>query len=189
MKTKLLKQRGFTYLELIVVVGIFSIISTIIAGIFVLYNTAQTKAKMTQKLVSDGRYIMEVMVREIRMGKIDYNSYITPISNPQTVLYLINPDEEIVTFERVTTGCAVGVNACLRVTKGVTDVILSSDTTNLLNLSFYINPQNDPSELISGIYSANDQPLVTLSTVMQSIENPDIQIPIQTTSSSKRYLR
>jgi len=189
MKNKLQLQQGFTYLELIVVISIFAILSVIIAYIFLLYNQVQNEAKITQRIVGNQRFIMEVMVREIRMAEIDYNSYASPVTNPQQVLYLRDPDDNILTFEKVTSGCPTGVTSCVQVTKGTNTAIISADDVNVNHLTFYINPEYDPNVISAGSYLADEQHLVTISLEIESVDDPEIIIPIQSSASSKRYKR
>jgi len=66
-----MKNKGFTLVEMLVAVAIFSLIVGAAAGLFVSALRAQRKALATQELLSQTSYIMEYMGRAIRMAKKD----------------------------------------------------------------------------------------------------------------------
>ena len=71
--------------------------------------------------------------------------------------------------------------------------VLANDSLKFKNidgtLKIYNGPFDNPNELISGVYSANEQVIITISMQLQSTEDTSIVLPIQTSASSKRYLR
>ncbi|PIT90315.1 MAG: hypothetical protein COU22_02845, partial [Candidatus Komeilibacteria bacterium CG10_big_fil_rev_8_21_14_0_10_41_13] len=73
MFKKVKKQSGFTLIEVVVALGIFSIATTYAIGIFVQSNQVQRRTANVQRVLSDARYVLEVMAREVRMGEIDYD--------------------------------------------------------------------------------------------------------------------
>lgn len=186
---KLEKTYGFTFIEFIFVVTVFSILAVIIGSIFVLFSKSQAATKISQELLADGRYVLEVMVREARMAQINYDSYSNPIINPQEALNLINPDNENITFQSVSTGCSKQVSSCIEVTKSGKSAIISGDRANIRRLNFFINPEEDPFASAQGIFASNEQPIVTIVLELQSTEDPTKVIRLQSSASSKRYLR
>lgn len=62
------KREGFTLLELLVAVSIFGIIIGSIAGTFASVVNAHRKAIAMQNVEEAGRYILEMMGKEIRMS-------------------------------------------------------------------------------------------------------------------------
>ncbi len=66
-------RSGYTLIEMVVTVGIFSLAFVTIAAIFIGFTTAQSRATVSQKTLNEGNYLLEAMAREIRMNAIDYN--------------------------------------------------------------------------------------------------------------------
>lgn len=64
---------GYTLIEMVVTVGIFSLAFTAISAIFIGFTTAQSRATVAQRLLNEGNYILEAMTRELRMHAIDYD--------------------------------------------------------------------------------------------------------------------
>lgn len=65
------KQKSFTLVEILVAVGIFSIVIGIAVGIFISAIRVQRKALAEQELLDQTSYVMEYMSRAIRMAKKD----------------------------------------------------------------------------------------------------------------------
>lgn len=71
-KTKIFKfnkNRGFTLIEILVAVGIFVVVITIVISIF--FNTIKEQRKLfvNQNLQENARFIMEMITKEVRMMK------------------------------------------------------------------------------------------------------------------------
>jgi prepilin-type N-terminal cleavage/methylation domain-containing protein len=64
-------ERGFTLVELLISVAIFSIIVTIVFGIFVSASKTQRMNLDINELLSQSNYLMEYMSRAVRMAKKD----------------------------------------------------------------------------------------------------------------------
>lgn len=58
--------RGFTLMEVVIAIGIFSIVSLVVSSIFMNVNNLQRTTANYQRLQNDGRYMIEKMAREIR---------------------------------------------------------------------------------------------------------------------------
>ena len=96
---------GFTLVEVVVALGIFSIATTYAISIFVQSNQVQKRTANIQRILSDARYALEVMAREVRMGHIDYDyaGYDTQegvLNLEQSVLALRDSDDSPVKFRR-----------------------------------------------------------------------------------------
>lgn len=96
-------KRGFTLLELIVALGVFTIVvGTSTASLIILIN-AQRKTFFVQTNQDNIRFSLEVMAREIRTGILyrqstDYkNSSVRPYCNNQD---RFNPQRAVLQFER-----------------------------------------------------------------------------------------
>jgi len=67
---KYIKQKGTTFLEIVVAVGIFSVTILLATSIFQSVSDGQRSAMVAQNIQEDVRYAMEIMSREIRMAQI-----------------------------------------------------------------------------------------------------------------------
>ena len=65
-------QKGLTLIELLVAVFIFSLLSTVIAGIYVSFSNAQARTKVAQALLNDAQFALEGIAREIRNSRVLY---------------------------------------------------------------------------------------------------------------------
>jgi len=68
------KNKGFTLIELLVASGIFSMIVIGMTGTALSVMKSQRKAFSLQVVQESGRYIIESMIKEIRMGVINSSS-------------------------------------------------------------------------------------------------------------------
>lgn len=68
--TKLKASGGFSLIELMVAVGVFAVVVTITSGTFVISLRGQGKSATAQNVADNTRYAMEVIAKEIRMGRI-----------------------------------------------------------------------------------------------------------------------
>ncbi|MBT4335206.1 prepilin-type N-terminal cleavage/methylation domain-containing protein, partial [bacterium] len=66
-------KKGFSMMEMVLVLGIFAIATTYALSIFTQSNTVQKRTANIQRSISDARYVLEVMAREFRMGTVDYS--------------------------------------------------------------------------------------------------------------------
>jgi prepilin-type N-terminal cleavage/methylation domain-containing protein len=186
------KQSGFTLVEMVVAVGLFSIVSVLIAQLFVLFNRAQVRSSLQQQMQSDGRVMMAQIADRIRSASIDYVSYGGAISFPDDTLFLIDEDNVAVTIAQtsIAANCPSAQSTpCLVISEGGADFSpLSSDSFTVDQVQFFIDPSTDPAE--SG--GDNIQPRVTFAIEMNAINSSSIQqvsANLQTTVSSRVYFR
>lgn len=149
------KRPGFTLIELLIVSAIFSVTFLIATSVFVSVQKNQRGIAGRQRIVTDGRYILEAMARSIRVGTIDYTYYRDPdangdpsdnlpLSNFQTVLAVRDQD---------------GVQTCYRIngtslesTSGGNDCALTTTTwtpitptdIQVTRFQVTITPSSDP---------------------------------------------
>lgn len=64
-------KKGFTLVEILTVIGIFSLISGAVVGIFLLGVNSQKRILATQELLDQGSYVLEYMGKALRMAKKD----------------------------------------------------------------------------------------------------------------------
>lgn len=64
------KKSGFTLIELMVALAIFVIISVVAVSVFLSNIKGQRKSFASQNVEDNGRFMMESLIKEIRMAKI-----------------------------------------------------------------------------------------------------------------------
>lgn len=70
---------GFTLIEILLAMGIFSTTLLIVINIFVSSSRLQQRAVVGQRMTGDARYTIETMARAVRSGIVDYNFYADPL--------------------------------------------------------------------------------------------------------------
>ncbi len=85
---KIFNNSGFTLMEMVVAVGIFSILSLMLAGIFLSASNMEKNTANSQRLQNDGRYILEKIAREIRGRELE-----APIFSTSSPVFSFLPDE------------------------------------------------------------------------------------------------
>ncbi|MBI3956434.1 MAG: type II secretion system protein [Candidatus Kerfeldbacteria bacterium] len=69
------RDHGFTLVEILVVVAVFSITMLVAVNIFLITTRSSRRAALSQKIQGDVRFAVEAMAREVRYGTIDYDCY------------------------------------------------------------------------------------------------------------------
>lgn len=189
---------GFTLIEAVVALGIFSIATTYAVSIFVQSNQIQKRTANIQRITADARYVLEVMSREVRLGHLDYNysGYTLPLDANQAELALLDVNGQPVRFKRFDEGTGrftvqvcEGAGCASNLYYDITPKDLSVE-----KLNFYISPATDPFvwDLGQAMYSNNEQPRVTIVMETKSIR-PDLPTPqvinFQTTVTERKYAR
>lgn len=191
-------RAGFTIMETVLVLGIFSIATTYAIGIFVQSNTVQKRTANIQRLTADARYVLEVMAREVRMGTIDYsyNGYTLPLVGPQTVLAIKDEDNQPLRFRRAESNGRFAVQVCsgndlyCLVPANWLDITPSDLTVE--RLAFYLAPPDNPFSWQLPDYYYDEQPRATIILETKSLVAGDIEqhySHFQTTVSSRSYQR
>ncbi len=72
---------GFTLIELLIVAAVFSVAFLLATSVFVGVQSNQRGIAGRQRVVADGRYILEAMARTVRLGSVDYSYYRDPNGN------------------------------------------------------------------------------------------------------------
>lgn len=139
------KEDGFTLIEMLVTLAIFSTALVIISNIFILAGRAQSKAAEIEKVHSGARLAMESMAREVRAGKINYNYYTNGVIPNDGVneLALLDQEGRAVVFFG---GPCVGdiSRSCLKINVGGQEADVTGKDSKLVNLVFYIRPLSNP---------------------------------------------
>ncbi len=192
-------KRGLTLMEILVVMGVFSLTVTIASTVFLLVNQAQRRVLAITAAQADLRFAMEAIVREIRGGQIDYATYEGAqggIATPTDRLIVKSASGSRLEFYADTSPsvCPSGIVKCLSVKVNGTSQSLTSSGVLLEKLVFYITPGADPFTIdpASGLYKSNAQPTVTMAIQIKTTGPKQLDVVTmnaQTTVTSRLYAR
>lgn len=202
MLDKIIQKKGFTLLEMVVALGIFAVATTYCVSIFVQSNQAQKRTANIYRVLSDTRYTMEVMAREIRLGKVNYQYYqdlgidlaVLPLTEDSAILALTNTVGEAVMFRRTQIDDRFVIQMQVIVDEVETWQDITPEDLSIEKLAFYITPSADPFTWNDGasVYGADEQPKVTIVLQAKSL-HPDLTTEkifnLQTTIATRTYLR
>ncbi len=184
---------GFTLIEMLIVVLIFSIASAILSDIFMHITRLQRKVSNMAVMNQDMRFATELMVRAARSNYIDYSSAPLPAKSNDLLLDMPSGGTIEITIKDSAT-CndpmlgPTGRCLMLSTDGGATWNVLTSHRVNVTNFDVYVLPSESPFTT-SGV---NQQPVVTLNIGLQYMaDNPQDRTALhaQTTVSSRLYQR
>lgn len=135
-------QRGFTLIEIIVVLGIFSMLVVVILNVFILVMRSQRQAAFRQETLSDLRYVVETISKQVRTSEIDYSfpydkDLDAGINGAENELYLKDADGNIFAYYLQNGELFSSVN-------GQISNLTKADEIKIVSLSFYISPSTNP---------------------------------------------
>jgi len=199
---------GFTLIEMMIAMSLFGIATVYSVNIFAQSHRVQKRTANIERVISDARYTLEIMAREVRMDVIDYayGGYPSPLFEPedvqkwQTELALIDVNNEPIRFRRIfrqnpdrwSVQFCKGAAMCeAGIYYDVTPEGLSVE-----DLRFYITPAENPfalNQLLEPpVYYSHDQPLITIIMKIKSLhpELKEEKISVfQTTITPRKYFR
>ncbi|MEK7579593.1 MAG: prepilin-type N-terminal cleavage/methylation domain-containing protein [Patescibacteria group bacterium] len=160
------RNKGFTLIELIVSIFLFSILVFVAGGSFVGALATQRRALNMKKVEENGRFIIELMAREIR------------VANPINTSNSTCPGPSVLSFQHPVNGAieySVSNNQIQRRVGGVNTIISNPDVM-VSRLNF----------CISGNSTGDDkQPRVTIILGLSSSSAQSEAIDLQTTVSQR----
>ncbi len=193
--------RGFTTIELLVVVTLLAVVITGAVDIFGTVSRAQKRVYANQLVQANLRRTVETIVREVHTGTIDYGYYVSQgivldvsgVVQPLTELALIDALGQSVRFRFNSTSNR------MEMTRGVSGSFepLTSDDVTVQNVRFYVVPSSSPfvpcgSGGVDCGTVPNVQPRVTMVLSAQSqvaVNQPVASMFVQTTVSNRSYQR
>ena len=187
-------------MELLVVMGIFSLTVGVTSAIFLQSNQAQRRVLASTAAQSDLRFALEALVREVRSGTVDYAFYEASaggVSVPVRRLVIKNASgrREEFYLEESPAVCPVGTAKCLAISlDGGAPQSVTSAGVVIDTLLFYVSPTVDPftPDPATGAYKADQQPTVTIA-MRARTTNPKpedvVIINAQTTVTARTYAR
>jgi len=189
------RRSGFSLMEILIVVALFSMASVILSQTYVSFNRLHRNVASMSVLSQDMRFAMELLVREARNTSIDFEAYGSGESVSSTSLRLKTP---ILTEEisiQPSSVCADPSGAsCLALSTdgGATWNPITSAHVNVKRFLVSFRPTVSPFEKVGGAYPNNIQPVVTFHLELEYLTgNPrnTVTLEAQTTVSSRRYQR
>lgn len=198
-------------MELLVVLGIFSMVVTAASDIFMLANRSQRKVFGMERTQADARFTMEAIVREVRTGRIDYAYYaeravkkLNPLEPLEIELALVDSTDVPLRFFLSDQNYDGGTARACSDRASVPCLLVSVDGgaaspitprgVKVASLGFYISPLTDPTvfDPNTGAYSADEPPRVTVALILESVTGRAEErgvIRLQTTVINRRYDR
>ncbi|MEK7506711.1 MAG: prepilin-type N-terminal cleavage/methylation domain-containing protein [Patescibacteria group bacterium] len=164
------EERGFTLVETLVTLFIFSIIVLLFGGIFSGSLSSQRRASNIQQVQENADYILEALTKEIRVSTV--NTADTPdcAASPAAALNITHPVNGSVVY-------ALAGNNLQRTVNGI-QTIVNSNTIQFTRLFFCVAGQAADDKL---------QPRVTIVTGLKSAgAGAESAMDIQTTVSTRR---
>lgn len=214
MKKKNHQNSGFTLVELVIVLAIFSVTSLLAADVFIGVTKNQRRFTAFQGVESDTRYIMNFITKKVQLGTIDYDFYndlslVESTANLKLengsvhVLAVKNEIDGTIVFRKAGShddswdGTGESLEVCFQ--KDDINCIEDNDAWESFNansvvlqkLTFYITPTESPWDRTNdGRYLVNTQPRVTMIYMAKNKDSEDgMQIHIQTTLLTRYYQR
>jgi len=184
MSKKAIQSAGFSLMEVIVSVALFSVIILSMTQIFKMVIDSQRNALATQNVQESLKYFLEVVGKEIRMaqknegvcpGIPDDEIYIISSNANGATLYFKNYYKQCVTYSLD----AIGEQQRFRITRGTDSDYISPAKIKIDSLAFIA---------ATGVASTT-QPAITLSLKAHALGQGEFksEMDIQTTMTSRYY--
>jgi prepilin-type N-terminal cleavage/methylation domain-containing protein len=186
---------GFSLMEMLIVVALFSITVVVMAQTFSSFNRLHRKIANRSVLSQDMRFVTESLVRAARSMPIAYS---VPPAPREEEIRLELADGNLLIVKRSAVGqvdCGDTPDvACLLLSTdgGASWLPISGKRINVEKFDVYVRPDLSPFVLSGGNYPNNIQPFVTFVIQTRYVaENPkdDATLQAQTTVASRVYLR
>jgi len=173
-----MKNKGFTLVEMLVSLAIFSILLVAVLNTFVKGYYYQKRVAEMQAVEREGSYLMELISREIRMAS-DINNSQADLDGAYKLTFRDHDGSPIqYCFTDAHGNCSnahSGENFSVRRDNGDWQQVNSSGV-KVTNLSFFT------SESFS-----DTQPLITISMRIQSVKEPSVSTVLQTSVAMRLY--
>jgi len=188
MKNNLKHKKGFTLIEVLVSVSLFSVIIVSVAGIFKLAIDGQRSAIATQNVQESLKYFLEVTAKEIRMAQT--NKGVCPIIPNDSVFYISTGSlGDILRFKNYYGKCVSyflindGVSNRFEIVRGdggSSDIsgFISPAKININDLHFSLNS-----------LASSSQPMITINLNASAVGGNSLEsaMTLQTSITSRYY--
>lgn len=191
--------RGFTVVELLVVVAIFAIASISIVSTYINFTRLHRRVANAETLGQDLRFTMELLVRAARNNTVVYPALPGSLSAPVGTLNLVSSTGNRVSFRRwryneIGSPCIPLAADCLALSldSGATWTAMTGKNVNVDRFDVYVTPLQNPFEAVGFTYNNNNQPRVTIvmdATYKNVAAQEQAKLSVQTSVSSRVYVR
>ncbi len=195
---KCYNAKGFTLIELLVSLSILVVIVLSAVGIYINIIGTRSKSLGQLNLQEDGQYIMSLIVKDIRAGRIDYTKYgggacgtingtTKKVEGTTPQLCLLDSSDNQIRFKKDTISDRGVFKKCSNADCSSDANYQTITMTNLgvERLDFYINPATNPFTAGSVLYT---HPRVTIILKLKSlIEKPGQKQIILEQTVPQRY--
>lgn len=190
------KANGFTLLETITVIAIFSLTVVATLNLYLLFFKHQVQVERQTTVQADARFVLNAMMQALDTASLDYNYYGGVVPANPSVLALLTPHYESIRFRYDTTNQVVEMCTNRPANSPCDDLDPSmwtplNDETNSPVAAFrlWVNPSTSPFlRDSSGAALSNEQPRVTV--VLRLTDQAGANaMTLQTTLSSRVYDR
>lgn len=194
-------NQGFTLMEMLVVLAIFSVFVVIAADLFLTVNRVQRETRVSEQLLSETRFILDTIAREVRSGSIDYKAYgdpadsTDPVVNPVSELRYTSSGMEGTIIKTDSTVCPSAESTpCVAISRdnGVSWASMTPVGVKVINLRFIIQPEADPFYFDGVTWLADEQPMITAYITLGStgeLGSKYFEVTNQTSVSMRAYGR
>jgi prepilin-type N-terminal cleavage/methylation domain-containing protein len=191
------RKRGFTLVEILVVLAVFTVCSVAVTAIALNYTRLHQRTANAERLGEDLRYAMELIVRLARNRRIDYPALPGSLAAKTSVLPLVDTDGNRLVIQLLpkTNAACAGLNAsCLAVSSTAygTATAVTGKNVNVTRFDVYVTPSVTPFAMSGGAYNNDTQPRVTFvidATYVATSTKESASIGVQTTIGSRVYVR
>ncbi len=134
------RQRGYTLLEMIVSLGIFSLVMVVVTGAYLTLISLDRQSRAQNQLVATLSFAVESMARSMRTGteyKCDTSSAVPncPGGDGGTSISFKNSEGEIIIYRKKTDGT---IGQCTGSCTDATAIALTDPRISIDTLKFYV---------------------------------------------------
>ena len=194
--------KGFSLVELLVAVSIFSIIAVVAMGALYSVQNANTKTQQAQVILDGMNLSMEQMVRDIRYGSIFHCDNVIPTINNISSAPFFNradcvfpassgnvlvfkPSNSLISTDRISYYLSNGSIMKLDPKVSSSGVQITSNDVKIKTLNFFVEGTNS-SQAVPADY---DQPLITIVisgvTIQSKVGVAPVKFSLQTSVSAR----
>ncbi len=159
-------RRGFTLVEVVVTLGIFSIAALMAVNLFVIFLQQQRRTVSQQELQNDARAVVEQIAQDIREGQINYGFYEEAFPTEKRTLFsaLDGKDGTLGANQYLALLSSLNESIQYRLQGTVIErqqgtsvwVSVTPESLDIQSFTFSISPSEDPFQAASSIFCGND---------------------------------
>ena len=187
---------GLTMIEMMMAMGIFTLMLVVILAIFAQSIKVQRRITQIQEELSDARFVVDTMARELRLGTLKYDGTCAINSNIKNCLYYISADGTTGFFKKGENAqdCGVFSPPCIiwsPDTNSNPGTPITTKNITIKDLYFLVTPSQNPFiKKDDGTYDADVQPTVTIHLSGEYTFATEVYpLEFQTTVTTRQYLR